>query len=338
MSVRRTFSVAIFFRRDAVKTRPSANKRLATWLPVRCNPQLGESPLLEAARRELREETGLEGVFPLGPRRRRNAARVHRLRGARGGRQGPAHELRRRRRRRAARAVGVRRVHRRALVRPRARRCGCAALATRRPSLTLCRSRRSAADALWRVLLVPVLARVWKFPHQPPPFTSHLSPLTSHLLTAHCSLLTLRLTSRRFNMIPLFQWLQHRAAGVLLHPTSLPGSTGIGTFGREARHFVDFIAESGMKYWQVCPLGPTGFGDSPYQCYKRLPETLISSIWRHWSPRICWKNAIWKSCGGFRLIESLRGAMDSAMAGPQKGIPRIRCQGFSERKKRVCGV
>jgi 4-alpha-glucanotransferase len=69
-------------------------------------------------------------------------------------------------------------------------------------------------------------------------------------------------------MIPLFQWLQHRAAGVLLHPTSLPGSTGIGTFGREARHFVDFLAETGMKYWQVCPLGPTGFGDSPYQCFS----------------------------------------------------------------------
>src|SRR5271168_4755863 len=69
-------------------------------------------------------------------------------------------------------------------------------------------------------------------------------------------------------MIPLFQWLQHRAAGVLLHPTSLPGSTGIGTLGREARLFVDFLADTGMKAWQVCPLGPTGFGDSPYQCFS----------------------------------------------------------------------
>jgi 4-alpha-glucanotransferase len=69
-------------------------------------------------------------------------------------------------------------------------------------------------------------------------------------------------------MISPLHWLQHRAAGVLLHPTSLPGSTGIGTFGREARHFVDFLAEAGMKYWQVCPLGPTGFGDSPYQCFS----------------------------------------------------------------------
>jgi 4-alpha-glucanotransferase len=69
-------------------------------------------------------------------------------------------------------------------------------------------------------------------------------------------------------MAPLFQWLRDRAAGVLLHPTSLPGSTGIGTVGREARHFVDFLGEAGIKIWQVCPLGPTGFGDSPYQCFS----------------------------------------------------------------------
>ncbi|MBV9997860.1 MAG: 4-alpha-glucanotransferase [Verrucomicrobia bacterium] len=67
---------------------------------------------------------------------------------------------------------------------------------------------------------------------------------------------------------PLFDWLTSRAAGVLLHPTSLPGRTGIGTLGREARRFVEFLAESGFKYWQVCPLGPTGHGDSPYQCFS----------------------------------------------------------------------
>jgi 4-alpha-glucanotransferase len=69
-------------------------------------------------------------------------------------------------------------------------------------------------------------------------------------------------------MAVLSQWLQYRSAGVLLHPTSLPGSTGIGTIGREARHFIDFLAHAGMKSWQVCPLGPTGFGDSPYQCFS----------------------------------------------------------------------
>src|SRR5258708_36357778 len=65
----------------------------------------------------------------------------------------------------------------------------------------------------------------------------------------------------------LFNWLTSRGAGVLLHPTSLPGPTGIGTLGRFAFQFVDFLADTGMKYWQVWPLGPTRFGDSPYQCF-----------------------------------------------------------------------
>jgi 4-alpha-glucanotransferase len=67
---------------------------------------------------------------------------------------------------------------------------------------------------------------------------------------------------------PLFNWLTTRGAGILLHPTSLPGDTGIGTLGQSARRFVDFLADVGMKYWQVCPLGPTGYGDSPYQCFS----------------------------------------------------------------------
>jgi len=65
---------------------------------------------------------------------------------------------------------------------------------------------------------------------------------------------------------PLFNWLTKRAAGVLLHPTSFPGDFGIGTFGVQARQFIDFLSEAGFAYWQVCPLGPTSFGDSPYQC------------------------------------------------------------------------
>jgi 4-alpha-glucanotransferase len=64
---------------------------------------------------------------------------------------------------------------------------------------------------------------------------------------------------------PLFNWLTDRSSGVLLHPTSLPGDFGIGTLGREARHFVDFLAAAGIAHWQICPLGPTSFGDSPYQ-------------------------------------------------------------------------
>lgn len=65
--------------------------------------------------------------------------------------------------------------------------------------------------------------------------------------------------------LPLFNWLDHRAAGVLLHPTSLPGDFGIGTFGKEARQFIDFLHDAGFAYWQLCPVGPTSYGDSPYQ-------------------------------------------------------------------------
>lgn len=59
-----------------------------------------------------------------------------------------------------------------------------------------------------------------------------------------------------------------RASGILLHPTSLPGQYGIGTIGTEARRWVDFLADTGCGLWQVLPLGPTGFGDSPYQSFS----------------------------------------------------------------------
>lgn len=61
---------------------------------------------------------------------------------------------------------------------------------------------------------------------------------------------------------------QRRASGVLLHPTSLPGRFGIGDLGPEAYRFIDFLADSGQQVWQVLPLGPTGFGNSPYLCYS----------------------------------------------------------------------
>lgn len=67
---------------------------------------------------------------------------------------------------------------------------------------------------------------------------------------------------------PLFNWLDARAAGVLLHPTALPGDQGVGTFDVNAVRFLDFLQAAGLKYWQICPLGPTGYGDSPYQCFS----------------------------------------------------------------------
>jgi len=61
-----------------------------------------------------------------------------------------------------------------------------------------------------------------------------------------------------------------RASGVLLHPTSLPGPDGIGDIGPETFRFLDFLAESGCQIWQILPLGPTGYGDSPYQCFSAI--------------------------------------------------------------------
>lgn len=74
-----------------------------------------------------------------------------------------------------------------------------------------------------------------------------------------------------------------RSSGVLMHPTSLPGPYGIGDLGPNAYRFVDFLALGGQMVWQVLPLGPTSYGDSPYQCLSAFagnpllvsPEQLI---------------------------------------------------------------
>jgi 4-alpha-glucanotransferase len=78
-----------------------------------------------------------------------------------------------------------------------------------------------------------------------------------------------------------------RASGILLHPTSLPSPFGIGDFGSGAYQFVDFLAETRQQLWQILPLGPTGYGNSPYLCYSALagnhllisPEKLLEKGW-----------------------------------------------------------
>ena len=57
-----------------------------------------------------------------------------------------------------------------------------------------------------------------------------------------------------------------RASGILLHPTSLPGRYGIGDLGSATYDWIDFLASSQQTLWQVLPLGPTGYADSPYAC------------------------------------------------------------------------
>jgi len=61
-----------------------------------------------------------------------------------------------------------------------------------------------------------------------------------------------------------------RASGILLHPTSLPSRYGIGDLGLEAYQFVDFLARSAQQLWQILPLGPTGFGNSPYMSFSAM--------------------------------------------------------------------
>lgn len=75
-----------------------------------------------------------------------------------------------------------------------------------------------------------------------------------------------------------------RSSGILLHPTSLPGDFGIGDIGPQAYRFIDWLSSTGCKRWQVLPLGPTGYGDSPYQSFSAFagnpylisPEDLLA--------------------------------------------------------------
>ncbi len=78
-----------------------------------------------------------------------------------------------------------------------------------------------------------------------------------------------------------------RESGLLLHPTSLPGPHGIGDLGEAAHRFLDQLQAAGQRVWQVLPLGPTGFGDSPYQCFSAMagnpllvsPARLVDAGW-----------------------------------------------------------
>ena len=73
----------------------------------------------------------------------------------------------------------------------------------------------------------------------------------------------------------------NRSSGVLLHPTSLPGRFGIGDLGPSAFEFIDVLACAGQRLWQVLPLGPTGYGDSPYQCFSAFAgNPLVISLER----------------------------------------------------------
>ena len=76
----------------------------------------------------------------------------------------------------------------------------------------------------------------------------------------------------------MMEMKRSRSSGVLMHISSLPSRYGIGTLGQRAYEFVDFLEKSGQTLWQVLPLGPTGYGDSPYQSYSVFAgQTLLIS-------------------------------------------------------------
>jgi 4-alpha-glucanotransferase len=103
-----------------------------------------------------------------------------------------------------------------------------------------------------------------------------------------------------------------RACGILLHPTSLPGRHGIGDFGPEAYRFVDFLQSAGQKLWQVLPLNPTGYADSPFQCFSasagnpllisldRLADAGLLSRSELHAPQFPLENVLYEASNGFK--------------------------------------
>lgn len=107
-----------------------------------------------------------------------------------------------------------------------------------------------------------------------------------------------------------------RASGILLHPTSLPGRFGIGDLGAEAYRFADFLFAGGQRLWQVLPLGPTGYGDSPYACYSAFAgNTLLISP--------------------DRLIEAGLLTSDDLASAPAFAEPLLQFEGVHEFKDKI---
>ena len=74
-----------------------------------------------------------------------------------------------------------------------------------------------------------------------------------------------------------------RSSGILMHITSLPSPYGIGSMGKSAFDFIDFLKKAGQTYWQILPINPPGYGDSPYQAFSpsraiRTSSTSTSSF------------------------------------------------------------
>ncbi|MDD2422471.1 MAG: 4-alpha-glucanotransferase [Heliobacteriaceae bacterium] len=107
-----------------------------------------------------------------------------------------------------------------------------------------------------------------------------------------------------------------RVSGILLHPTSLPGSYGIGDLGPAAYRFVDFLHRAGQKLWQVLPLGPTGYGNSPYAGLSAFAGNPLLL-----SPETLCRDGLLATGELADLVETLPGAADTA--GDQVDFPAV---------------
>ena len=92
-----------------------------------------------------------------------------------------------------------------------------------------------------------------------------------------------------------------RASGILLPVSSLPSKYGIGCFSAEAYEFVDQLVRAGQKYWQILPLGPTGYGDSPYQSFSTFAGNPYFIDLEAFVKAVIWKKVIVRTATGVEV-------------------------------------
>src|SRR5436305_5268557 len=135
-----------------------------------------------------------------------------------------------------------------------------------------------------------------------------------------------------------------RAAGILLHPTSLPGPYGIGDIGPAAHAWIDVLARARQSWWQMLPLGPTGYGDSPYQCFsafagnpmfismvRLLNEGLLEARDLEDLPQFCVDEVEYERVNQFKLPRLSRAFQEFKRAAPSERMAR-----FEEFKAAEC--
>lgn len=133
-----------------------------------------------------------------------------------------------------------------------------------------------------------------------------------------------------------------RSSGILLHPTSLPGPFGIGDLGPQAHRWIDFLSQAGCGLWQVLPLGPTGYGDSPYQSFSAFagnpylisPELLLKDGLLHSNDLVESPDFPQERVDFGKLIPWKIGLLDRAFIQFQQAAPSEMSTEFDEFKSR----